>query len=192
MTAQHREKLRYNGNIYHLAVEPLYPYLEKKKIRFVPDSSACWRGYYGWWSIEDEKLYLTNLIAYVPRQTDEQTDARRALFNSEKVGLDYLFPNQDKVFAEWFSGKLRIPHGKMLRYVHQGYASIYEKELFLKIEKGKLVSSYVIDNKKRLEKEKDFEEMELEGICEYLFGGKPVKKKSWFSKLLDKFRTKNG
>ena len=93
MTAQHREKLRYNGEIYHLAVEPLYPYLEKKKIRFVPDSSACWRGYYGWWSIEDDKLYLTNLIAYVPRQTDEQTDARRALFNSEKVGLDYLFPN---------------------------------------------------------------------------------------------------
>lgn len=133
---------------------------------------------------------MTNLIAYVPRQTDEQTDARRALFNSEKVGLDYLFPNQDKVFAEWFSGKLRIPHGKMLRYVHQGYASIYEKELFLKIEKGKLVSSYVIDNKKRLEKEKDFEEMELEGICEYIFGGKPEKKKSWFGNLLDKFRSR--
>ena len=190
MTAQHREKLRYNGEIYHLAVEPLYPYLEKKKIRFVPDSTACWRGYYGWWSIEDDKLYLTNLIAYVPRQTDEQTDPRKALFSKEKVGLEYLFPNEDKVFAKWFSGKLRIPHGKMLRYVHQGYASIYEKELFLKIEKGKLVSSYVIDNKKRLKTEKDFEEMELEGICEYIFGGKPEKKKSWFGNLLDKFRSR--
>lgn len=188
MTAQHREKLRYNGEIYHLAVEPLYPYIKKKKIIFVPHTTACWRGYYGSWSIDDGKLYLTDLIAYAPKQPDEQTDPRRALFSSEKVGLEYLFPEQDKVFAKWFSGELRIPYGKMLRYVHQGYASIYEKELFLKIKKGKLVSSYVIDNKKRLEKEKDFEEMELEGICEYIFGCKPKKQDSWFRSFFDKVK----
>lgn len=190
MTAQHREKLRYNGEIYHLAVEPLYPYLKKKNIRFVPDSTACWRGYYGWWSIENDKLYLTNLIAYIPKQTDEKIDARRALFYSEKVGLEYLFPGQDKVFAEWFSGELRIPHGKMLRYVHQGYASIYEKELFLKIVNGKLVDSRKIDNTHLKDNVKALDEMELEGIFNTFGMSLKNKKKSWFSKLLDKFRLK--
>ena len=52
MTAQAREKLIYNGQEYHLATEPLSPYLEKNKIKFVAPSTACWRGYYGSWTIK--------------------------------------------------------------------------------------------------------------------------------------------
>ena len=47
MTAQHREELVYNDQVYYLATEPLKPYLEKNKIKFTPNSSACWRGYIG-------------------------------------------------------------------------------------------------------------------------------------------------
>lgn len=141
MTAQTREKLIYNGEEYRLATEPLQPYLDKNKIKFVAPSTACWRGYYGSWLIENGKLYLTDLTAYAQIQTNE-----RSIFDGVEVGLEYLFPNQNKVFAEWFTGTLRIPHGEMIRYVHSGYKSIYEKELLLKIESGILISSHKIDN----------------------------------------------
>ena len=141
MTAQAREKLIYNGQEYHLATEPLSPYLEKNKIKFVAPSTACWRGYYGSWLIESDKLYLTDLTAYAKTQTNERT-----LFDGVEVGLEYLFPNQNKVFAEWYSGTLRIPYGKMIYYQHSGYDSIYEKEILLKIESGKLIYSDEIDN----------------------------------------------
>lgn len=58
---------------------------------------------------------------------------------SKKVGIGYLFPDKKRVLAEWFSGEIRIPHGEMIEYVHQGYASLYEKELFLKIKKEVVV-----------------------------------------------------
>lgn len=34
MTAQHREELVYNDQVYYLATEPLKPYLDKNKIKF--------------------------------------------------------------------------------------------------------------------------------------------------------------
>jgi hypothetical protein len=35
---------------------------------------------------------------------------------------------------------VRIPQGKILKYVHMGFGSIYELDLFIKIEKGVVVS----------------------------------------------------
>jgi len=37
--------------------------------------------------------------------------------------------------------------GKELEYVHMGYGSIYERDLFLKFEKGKLIGKRVVDNR---------------------------------------------
>lgn len=118
MTAQHRESLVYNGEEYYLATEPLHQYLVNKDISFVSYSTACWRGYIGYWLIEENRLYLTDLEAHIAYNED--------------VGLDYLFPEQKKVLAEWYSGEIRIPHGNEMKYIHQGYASLYEKELFFR------------------------------------------------------------
>ena len=125
MTAQAREILIYKGKRYGMA--PLEPYIETNNIQFNPESicSACWRGYIGTWSIEDGRLYLTDI------ETDD---------NAKKVGLEYLFPNQEKVFADWFTGVLRVPYGKLIEYIHLGYESRYAKELFLEISKGVLVN----------------------------------------------------
>ena len=69
-------------------------------------------------------------------------------FEYVEVGLDYLFPNQKKVFAEWFSGELDFWSGKLLGYymkdmINRGYypgpTPIYEKKLFITIEFGKVV-----------------------------------------------------
>ena len=133
MTAQAREILIYKGKKYGMATEPLEPYIESNGIQFnhMIECSGWQRGYIVTWSIEDNKLYLIDI----------DTDNDR-----KKVGLEYLFPNQEKVFAEWFTGELRIPYGEMIKYVHQGYASLYEKELFLNVQKGIVISEREIDN----------------------------------------------
>ena len=155
MTAQAREKLMYNGQEYHLATEPLRPYLEKNKIEFEAPSTACWRGYYGSWSIEDDKLYLTELTAYAKIESNE-----RRIFNGVEVGLEYLFPNQNKVLAEWFSGELDFWSGQLLGYYsknmveryYPGPTPIYEKKVIITIELGIVVDYCEIDYKSFIER----------------------------------------
>ena len=49
--------------------------------------------------------------------------------------MDYLFPNQKAVFANWFSGPLEIPQGETLAE----YFSTFVGILYLKFTKGILV-----------------------------------------------------
>lgn len=133
MTAQAGERLIFKGEETWMAAEPLNQYLHNRNdINFVSPSTACWRGYYGQWEIKNNKLYLIELKAY--------------LQGYREVGLDYLFPGQNTVFANWFSGKIRIPQGEMLDYVHMGYASLYERDLILVFENGLLTNEFVVDN----------------------------------------------
>lgn len=135
MTAQAGDILLYKGKRVFMAAEPLDQYLQNRSdIKFVPPSTACWRGYYGKWEIKDDKLFLTELEAYIE--------------GYRKVDLNYLFPQQNKVFANWFSGEIRVPQGKRLEYVHAGYASIYEKDLMLTFNEGMLINEMLIDNRK--------------------------------------------
>ena len=53
---------------------------------------------------------------------------------------------QKEIFAGWFSGRIIIPHGKLLKYVHMGYESIYEKELYTDFENGILIDTLTADN----------------------------------------------
>jgi hypothetical protein len=133
MTAQIGEKLIYNGEETWMASEPLNQYLQSRTdIKFVSPSTACWRGYFGQWEIKDNNLYLTGLKAYIE--------------DYKEVDLNYLFPGQNIIFANWFNGKIRIPLGEMLDYRHMGYASLFEKDLFLVFENGTLVHQYEVDN----------------------------------------------
>lgn len=51
----------------------------------------------------------------------------------------------DRVFAHWYSGTLRIPK-KLLEYIHMGYGGSYERDRFLKIEKGVVGGSHIRHN----------------------------------------------
>jgi hypothetical protein len=58
-----------------------------------------------------------------------------------------VFPDfPDRVFGHWYSGTIRIPQGKLLEYVHMGYGSTYERDLFLEIEKGAVTSTRLRQN----------------------------------------------
>ncbi len=128
MTAQTGEILFFKGEETWMATEPLNQYLQNRNdIKFVPSSTACWRGYYGQWEIKDNKLYLIDLEAYIE--------------GYKMVDLNYLFPK-----------------GEMLYYVHMGYASLYDRDLFLVFENGVLVKQYEVNNadeyQKRLKQKK--------------------------------------
>jgi len=43
-----------------------------------------------------------------------------------------------------------MPDGKMLQYVHMGYGSIYEREIILRVQSGKVVGVSNVDNTTRI------------------------------------------
>lgn len=140
MTAQAGEGLIYKGKETWMRSEPLAGYLaQRRDVNFSAPSTACWRGYVGTWEIKqgisgDYGLYLIELVAH--------------LEDYSEVGLAYLFPEAGKegVFAHWFTGDLSCPQGELLEYVHMGYASVYESDLFLSFNKGILVSEKTFKN----------------------------------------------
>ncbi len=137
MTAQVSEKLLYEGKSIFLFSEPLALYLVQNQIRFTSPHTANWRGYVGTWEIIEtegvERLYLVGIEAHKDYETI--------------LTLPDLFPGFDKVFAHWFTGELRCPQGDLVEYIHMGYASTYEYELFLEFKQGVLVHKYAIHNK---------------------------------------------
>ena len=176
MTAQSHEELIYNGVETSMASEPLGYYLKQQKvpISLFPTSTGCWRGYYGKWKIEVDKLYLTHLSGngvYLDKATFSeqkrllkqqlkagafpQKEHGKLLREAEKkckhefeLTVDFLFPGQQEVFASWFTGTIRIPQGKQINNIHAGYMSVYEEDLFLEFEAGVLKSSRTVENSK--------------------------------------------
>ena len=136
MTAQIKDILNYDSKKYFLASEPLQPFLaQHNNITFYGYSTACIRGYLAIWEIRDKKLFLVGLHAKIIKENKKI-----------KVGVDYLFPGKSEIFACWFNGVVRIPTGKLLKYIHLGYQSIFEKDLFLNFKDGILLGETIKEN----------------------------------------------
>ena len=138
MTAQVSEVLLYEGEELSLCNEPLELYIEKipMKVRFTAPHTALWRGYVGTWAIEADRLYLKSLEASIEGEKGH-----------EEVGMERVFPEyQNGLFAHWFTGELRCPQGALVKYVHGGFGSVYEKDLFFKVKKGVVLDQRVVVN----------------------------------------------
>ena len=139
-TAQIPEKIVYEGTEGFLFTNPLETYFTKDNPRpeFAAPHTACWRGYVGSWEIREDTLYLTDLKAWM---RDEEGKAA-------PVEFERIFPGKTKpVKADWFTGTLRIPRGKPIRYVHMGYQTVYEYDVFLRVDAGKVIDRQTIDNR---------------------------------------------
>jgi hypothetical protein len=135
MTAQLHERLIFNGEETSMAFCPPLPdkhprilsadsgEAARDETDFILYSTACWRCYQGTWEIKDGRFYLVAL---------------RGRFR--------LSPGEP-LLADWFTGVIRIPRGKLLQYVHMGFGSVYEEEVHVKIERGVVVASRTIDNR---------------------------------------------
>jgi hypothetical protein len=135
MTAQFTEQIVLNGQKRSLCTDPLESFFEMTGIHpeFDATSTALWRGYVGTWEVLNERLYLIDLNA--------------KLKSGQKVGVRTIFPGfSERAFAHWYSGVLRIPMGKLLRYVHGGYGSVYERDQFITVKKGVAVATSLVVN----------------------------------------------
>jgi hypothetical protein len=122
MTAQAAESIYYEGKNRALFTCPLEDYFKLAKVSSLSsiNCTALWRGYLGSWEINQERLYLMALESI-----------------SEPLKLKDIFPDfSNRVFAHWYTGVLRIPDGKLLRYHHMGFSSEYEREIFIHIKRG--------------------------------------------------------
>jgi hypothetical protein len=141
MTAQATEILLFEGEELSLCNEPLGPFIENNKMdfQFSAPHTALWRGYIGTWAIEHDRLYLKSLEGTILSEKS----------GLEDVGLERIFPGfPDGVFAHWFSGELRCAQGALLKYVHGGFGSVYERDLFFKVKKGLVLDRRVVVNGK--------------------------------------------
>jgi hypothetical protein len=131
-TTQCSDILYLNGqkhSLESLALEQYYgPGNPRPKFR--APNTATWRGYIATWEIDRGILYLKAIQAW----TDQG-----------EVGLPALFPGQKgPVAATWFTGKLKVPQGKVLKPAVPH--PIYAKYLMITVEKGRVVNQEVIDN----------------------------------------------
>lgn len=88
-------------------------------------SSACWRGYVGYWRLEEGQLWLERL----------DTFHGKPLFTAEE-----LFPElaeQGRVRASWFSGEICYGRGEKV-YIED--RMIYEEEWTATVEAGRVVA----------------------------------------------------
>lgn len=134
MTAQISENIRYNENCYSMRSNPLgyCDAFNTKAKELVVNCTALWRGYIGDWEVISGRLYLIGL--------------RGKLKNGSDASLDYFFPGfPNRVFAHWYSGRLNIPIGRCIKYVHLGYESKYESELHIYIEQGLVTGTKTVN-----------------------------------------------
>lgn len=129
MTAQMPERLIFEGQVTSMACCPDLPERHPRIIEIgsaAIESTGCYRGYEGTWEIKDGRFYLVAL---------------RGLFQLR---------GEQPLLADWFSGTLRIPKGEVLQYVRLGFhPGMCEEEVHVKIERGKVMASRVIDNRGR-------------------------------------------
>ncbi len=143
MTAQIGDRIFIDNIEYSLACEPLSSYLYDNKIEklFTAISTSCYRGYYATWKIDDNKIYLLNIKSPWSLKRNNQIEIEEHVSAMEK-----LFPGQTEVFAYWVNGRLKINSGELIEYVHIGYESVYESDIYLWFENGVLIVDETVKN----------------------------------------------
>jgi hypothetical protein len=139
-TAQIPDFLIYKGDTLSIYANPLETYFDSFSRpdsifeKYGYNSTACWRGYIGFWELINDSLFLVELQG-----------------DSTKVDLSLIFKDRnssEKIFADWVDYPINNPYGKLIHYEHIGYASIYEFEREFIFEKGILTEIKEYDNSK--------------------------------------------
>jgi len=100
-------------------------------------SLNLWREYQALWRLEDNKLYLVGL-----KNNPNSDKILKATF-----GGNY---QNGKILASWFSSRLAIPKGKLLRW-NELFSRTYLREEIFDFESGELKNRELVDNYIHLE-----------------------------------------
>ena len=139
MTMQIPDTVIYNDTAYETGAycaDLFKPYLEKHHIELFSDCTALWRGYIATWKIENSMLYLIEIYANVLGVQSQghikcPKNTIYCLLADEAVCMDYFFPDQSKVFADWYSGNLPVHN--------ENTAKADSKYLIFKVDKGHII-----------------------------------------------------
>ena len=144
MTAQETEILIFNGEQLDMTSNPD---LNDNAEPSHPFHTANYRGYVGVWEIVDNKLYLN------------------------KVNGGFM-RDKGPFFAEWVSQELHVWKGNLLNYVHTGYGSMYENDMFFDIDHGILKGTRVECNVEKFKDQavKEIREASSKQRIQYLYG----------------------
>jgi hypothetical protein len=143
MAAQLPDFIVIDGDRQDLYSNPLEQYWIVNKLRRPSFLSSfdCKRGYVATWELLDNHLVLKEVTgAYQKRyfyfwKRIKPCSLRSILRKSALKDLR----------ATWFTGKIRVPKGSRIYYVHHDYESRFEQEMILTIEHGKVIKSIVLD-----------------------------------------------
>ena len=141
------DRIIYKGKEFKLFTNPLEILIEKNPNMepriAINDTTDLLPEYYVNFEIQDKQLFVKDIVILNESYHTELL----SLFNK-------LFPNQNQVKADWFTGLLVLPCGKQVNYVHMGYATTYENYILLEINKGNLIQEMKMKSKE-YEKFKD-------------------------------------
>ena len=121
MTTQVNEKITIDGKEYPLINFPPLPeddsIIQRNSNELYEKSTACHRGYVGYWEIKNDKLYL----------------------------IDFSSPNYEliespPIFADWVTYEVKIATGEIIE-TSSWAIETYETEMHLTFENGLLVKT---------------------------------------------------
>lgn len=127
MTAQIPDRILIEGVEHDLLATPLGAFLAhfEGAPRLVAPHTGNHRGHLAQWRVAGNQLLLD--------------DVRGWLEDGSEVGPDVVLPGVDLPLpATWVHGTLCVGMGPVVRYVHAGFESRYERELVLDVSGGRV------------------------------------------------------
>jgi hypothetical protein len=137
-------------------------------------SFNCWRGYQAIYKIDNDSLFLVDIIT-----CGERRNGKIDIVASIKKMKDVFGDNviSDRVYINWFSGDLNFPlSNKVLRWDGVFY-TIYEKETVISIAFGKILKTENVNN--YVDNPKAIDRKDKNKISDILF--KKIKKAKWIN-----------
>jgi hypothetical protein len=132
MTTQRTDSIKINNEeyiLYDLPLEQSWELQENPILFYSLSTASQTRGYHAKWLIENNKLYLIYLYG-------------ENFIKNEEYSIKDIFPSsEDKVFAYWFTGILKVPRGKMVKFQHSGWGSSYEYSTTIEVKAAIIVDS---------------------------------------------------
>lgn len=141
-TFQAGDILKYEGGTFRTPVFPLEqfgPVADKKlRLEIEPNtrSTGNYRGYVATWEVQSNKLYLVAINGWIAESFDSH----------KRATLELLFPGRvkdDRVFADWFSGRIFTPGHRWGASLSKDDQEKQEEkaELVITIEKGIVIKA---------------------------------------------------
>lgn len=135
----------------------------------------CWRGYQAIYKIDNDSLFLVDIIFCGERRSGKidkaaSTKKMKAIFNEKFFS--------DRVYIDWFSGDIKFPlTNKVLRWDGVFY-TIYEREKVFSISSGEVLATEDVEN--YVDDPKRIDRKDKNKISDILF--KKLKKAKWKNK----------